>query len=457
MPPHLQRVLRIACVVLFGLDLALFVHALFSFNDVQRGDFRLDPDVGKSTVELGRARGYVVETHNVTTADGYVLIMHRLPQSYDESQASMDVVNSSTLLDDKAGRQSTKPVVLVQHGMVASSFSWVCDSRNHSLAYVLADAGYDVWLGNNRGNRYSNGHMEFTTEDSAFWDFSWEDMGKFDMPAMIDYALATSQQETLSFVGYSQGALQAFVAFAENQTLARSVSYFAALGPVAYMGHIESEEFQLLARTYADKFLGVSGQDEFFSGSTLLQNVIAPTACNMDPQLCASGFAILAKSTENLNSSRIGVYLSDVPSGTSVKSFRHYAQLVRANTFAAFDYGCSCPSVLGVKLCPERLCPNKVKYGSIDPPAFHLSSMRYPRIGLFTGGNDIFATSADIDQLREALPSGTIVYDEEVSSFGHLDFTWAIQANEELYQPMIEQLNQYADTGYKHRKENEER
>lgn len=55
------------------------------------------------------------------------------------------------------------------------------------IAFILADAGYDVWLGNARGNTYSKRHISFRHEDSEFWDFSWHEMAYFDVPAEIDY------------------------------------------------------------------------------------------------------------------------------------------------------------------------------------------------------------------------------------------------------------------------------
>ena len=39
-------------------------------------------------------------------------------------------------------------------------------------AFNLADAGYDVWINNIRGTAPSQGHVNLTTNDEAYWDFS---------------------------------------------------------------------------------------------------------------------------------------------------------------------------------------------------------------------------------------------------------------------------------------------
>lgn len=37
-------------------------------------------------------------------------------------------------------------------------------------AFVLWDAGYDVWLGNYRGTYPSEDHVNLTTRDPRFWE-----------------------------------------------------------------------------------------------------------------------------------------------------------------------------------------------------------------------------------------------------------------------------------------------
>jgi len=68
-------------------------------------------------------------------------------------------------------------------------------NSNESLAMMLADNGYDVWLGNNRGNKYSYKHTHLKPSDDKFWDFSLDEQIMIDIPTMLEYVLTTTEAE----------------------------------------------------------------------------------------------------------------------------------------------------------------------------------------------------------------------------------------------------------------------
>lgn len=69
---------------------------------------------------------------------------------------------------------------------------WVWNDAEKANAFILARAGYDVWMGNNRGTKYSKTHKTLTTADKAYWNFYQEDMGTKDVPAFVDLVLETT-------------------------------------------------------------------------------------------------------------------------------------------------------------------------------------------------------------------------------------------------------------------------
>lgn len=102
------------------------------------------------------------------TEDGYMLNLHRIPCG-------------------RAGCDGKRQPVFLQHGILASSADWVLSGPEKALGFILADLGYDVWLGNARGNTYSRHHISMSTNDKKYWDFSFHEMAIYDIPAEIDF------------------------------------------------------------------------------------------------------------------------------------------------------------------------------------------------------------------------------------------------------------------------------
>jgi len=348
-----------------------------------------------------RGYGYDCEEHDVLTADGWYLTMERIPRSHD-------------------GVPASKGTVLIQHGLLDSSVGVCLNSPTESLPFILADAGYDVWLGNNRGNGYSMNNTKYTPQQPQFWAFSFDEMATYDMPAQIAYALAVTGAETLTYIGHSEGTIQAFAGLT-NTSVASKVNLFVALAPVAFVGHVGSKIFQVLAKFDLAFIEEMLGQMEF-SLPLAIQKFL-PGICSIDPTLCEFDLALLMGPSVNLNDTRLPYMLTYEPNPTSVLNMAHWSQMVRNDKFQKFDYG----PVENTKI-----------YGQPTPPQYDLSALPASLpIALFTGGEDYLADPTDVARMMGQLPGTPYVHFEP--TYAHCDFIWAPDAATRIY-PLILQL-----------------
>ena len=113
--------------------------------------------------------GYTWSAHEVQTDDGYTLTTFRV-----------------TGTTDTGAFTPTRPPVLVMHGDTSDAASWLSYYyTDKPMMLQLADAGYDVWIGNNRGTEYSRKHTEYSDDSEEFWQFSWAEMGRYDDVANV--------------------------------------------------------------------------------------------------------------------------------------------------------------------------------------------------------------------------------------------------------------------------------
>ncbi|KAL9693311.1 hypothetical protein quinque_012596 [Culex quinquefasciatus] len=155
--------------------------------------------------------GYKVEDHTVITEDGYVLKVFQMPPR-------------------QRSCIKKKPVLLV-HGLLSSSADYVFGGPKSSLAYLLADNCYDVWLANMRGSRYSREHLRLPVQSKEYWDFSWHEMGQYDLPAIIDLVLNATNFNKLFYVGHSQGVTEYFVMASVRPEYNNKIALMTGLSP----------------------------------------------------------------------------------------------------------------------------------------------------------------------------------------------------------------------------------
>lgn len=103
----------------------------------------------------------------------------------------------------------------------------------------------------------------------------------------------------------------------------------------------------------------------------------------------------------------------------------HYAQSVISKKHQKYDYG------------KEE---NMMKYNQPTPPLYNITNVRVPT-ALYWAKKDWLADPKDVEYIRERLPN--IIEDFECENYNHLDFVWAQNANEELYDRMINLMKSY--------------
>ena len=69
---------------------------------------------------------------------------------------------------------------------------------------------------------------------------SWDEIARYDIPAMLNFVLKKTEQPSLYYVGHSQGTLVAFAELSRNLDLAKKVKSFYAMGPLTTISHMKS-------------------------------------------------------------------------------------------------------------------------------------------------------------------------------------------------------------------------
>ncbi|XP_075527149.1 gastric triacylglycerol lipase-like [Dermacentor variabilis] len=387
-----------------------------------------DADAEKSIEELIEARGYPVESHQVATHDGYVLGLYRIPRGrVDIEEATKTSTGSTTPGCDGASRAP----MLLMHGLLGSAITWVANYADQSLGFILADAGYDVWLANLRGSTLSRKHVNIDPDrDASFWNFSFQEMIEYDVPATIDYILRETGKSRLGYVGHSQGTLVMFGLLSAAPAYNDKVALFVALAPVTTPVHSILIAKQLL----------LSMSERPVVRSTVLKmgeigeygpmwKRIADKLCRAEESVsfCETMWNIFFGPSVMVNKSRFHVYLRQVPAGTSWKNLLHFAQLVKTGRFCKYDYGAA---------------KNKRLYGQTVPPCYPLEDIRTP-VAIFWGHGDTLSRPQDIDLIRSRVSS--VVVDERVGSgpFNHNDFIYGVDAKRVLHDRIVQMLRQF--------------
>jgi len=251
------------------------------------------------------------------------------------------------------------------HGLLQTSMIFAASGKD-SLALSLVNAGYDVWLGNNRGNRHSRQHASLTMESDDFWHWSIDELGSLDMPAMVECVLAVNGAPQLAIVGHSQGAAQTLAALAcdDQGWWQQRVALFVAMSASSSLRGFDRWPMLLLQKVYANNplnFFAMFGSRAFIGALEMWYNFIP---LDILTYLEAAFYTeLLGWSTTSWTNETARNYFSEVPGGTSTSTVAHWMQNAIAKEFSSFTRDSTC----GDRYCIEKIhCPTAVVYGGLD-------------------------------------------------------------------------------------------
>jgi len=290
-------------------------------------DVSEEDETSKPTTQLITDAGFSAQEHKVVTSDGYILTMHRI-------------------LNPEVGGNGVKPVVFLQHGLLSSSADWIIGDRRKSFGFLLSDAGYDVWLGNFRGNMYSRNHTSLDPDKEPFWRFSWDQMGQFDLPAMLLYVRELTGLQKIFYVGHSMGTTAFWVMVNRHPEMNRMIELMVGMAPVASSTNMYSPiKYIAPVADQVERMLTLTGQYEFGARSSLFSH-ITETLCNQVNQTVPRNesscsitenmiFSLAGFDAPQMNFTLLPVIIGHTPAGTSVRTLLHFAQGVTTHRFLA--------------------------------------------------------------------------------------------------------------------------
>ncbi|CAG4929747.1 unnamed protein product [Parnassius apollo] len=359
-----------------------------------------DPTSYMSTPQLITLHGRRVESHIVLTEDGYFLTLHRVMTPH---------VQSVSELGNKT--------VLLHHGLLGSSADWILLGPKKSLPYLLSNLGYDVWMANARGNIYSRGHVSKDTNSSDFWRFSWQEMGQYDLPAIIHYIrLVKNTSDPISYVGHSMGATALLVLLSTEPIFNSYLSIGILLAPLAFMVNSQGplRMFSPVASRPPPLLLQVVGDGEFMPSKETpdwlaFRHCTGPQIFCKNPLLYLTGGILQEQFWDEGLKNRV---LNHVPAGGSTYTILHYAQIAKNGKFH--------------------------KFGDVVAE-FPLNRISLP-IALISSSDDWLATVPDVKRLYFGLSNPIDHHVVRNNNLSHTEFVWGPGADVLVFRKVIDYL-----------------
>jgi len=389
---RINRLVFFLCVAYWVGVVSVIAFILFINYYVRKAEYR--PTDLTECLKPPSVQGYPsIEINKVMTSDGVTLELWHIPSKPTKPGLPQIPIQP----------------VLILSGLQCSSRDWFAGLDKDALPWLLWDAGYDVWVGNNRGTVFSR---------TNGWNWNVLDMADYDFPTMVSAVIERSSATSLAFVGHSQGALQAFIHLSANVTTSKHISYLVGLAPPVYLSQ-QRLIWSILSKLHVDAIVRkvTARPGTPFS----VYEEMSRTRCigTSIKWLCKScmddmggsfvpGTAGFAPTCEDK--------FNCIPAGTSSDNIQTFAEVMRLGSFQEY----------------------LTRIGR--PINFTALTMN---ISLGAGQRDLLMYPADVARIRAQCRPASVLDFWVLPGSGHLDLVWGKEAPNKLYRPLVQRLQQH--------------
>lgn len=261
-----------------------------------------------------RNHGYPCEIHHFTTEDGFILEYHRVPHGFKDRDLT-----------------KKRPPVILVHGLSLTSVQDFGKGPKKGLGYLLADNGFDVWAANHRGNHFSRNHthLDWIKNQTEYFDFSFHEIGYYDIPAAMDYITNVTGIDNMFYVGNSLGG-SIFLTFGPTRPeYVKRIKLAVLISPAGYMKN--QKIVQDFIKYYTNPLTTFFKEQKIvYSFINLRKAWYELSTIKRFTNILASFLAELLKSREDAEAFKpyMGAFLANFPSEYPTKHITHYMQLI---------------------------------------------------------------------------------------------------------------------------------
>lgn len=410
-------------------------------------------EIGNYTMQQIVARsGFKFKNHVVLSDDGYMTQITRIINPYADPS------------------QLKQPPVMMLHGGIIDPTAYVWGSAiqhhpepyprteasgpmtswNRSLAFTLANNGYDVWLIGTRGSDSQNqGHIKFKgaksidhsgemepefdlrakLEAHKYWDFSMDEIIKYELPRQVDKVLELSGARNVTLFTFSLSTMTGPPFTGGNLEYADKVHNMVVMAPIVNNRGANRfitllhDIFTILPTKFGTAIVTEILFTRFLRSLVLLINKVRYFRYTLVKLIASLLTGPSAKYHTLLEPGVMGHIFMPV----GFKLLKHWSQQVKHARLERFDHG---------------LVKNEFVYGHARPPAYSIVNLNIKNWLLVSATNDNLATPKSVKQfLNQVNPKP---YQHIIAPhFSHLDLVAAFENDIYVNHPIIEFLEQF--------------